>query len=96
MSCGNLATKLDIEMLMRKRVHIYSSSVPDEEMLVRSGREVAEELCSRRLIRYLGRGDLSRYLRGDANRHFTTPTPYAPDDLIGFLNLPDPETRRTH
>ncbi len=96
MSCGNLATKLDIEMLVKRGIHIYSSSTPDSLVLRRPGTEVADELCGRPLIRYLRKKDAGLYLHGDANRHFTTPTPYSSEDLTGFLNLPDPLLRRTH
>ena len=96
MSCGYLATKLDIEMLLKQGVNIASVGIPDEELPKKTGLEVARELCGRPLLRYLRRQDVGRYLYGDSNRHCTTPTPYASEDLIGFLNLPDPASRRTH
>jgi hypothetical protein len=96
MSCGNLATKLDVEMLLKLGVKVASSAVSDEDLPRKTGMEVARELGGRPLVRYLRRQDAGRYLYGDSNRHCTTPTAYASEDLIGFLNLPDPTTRRTH
>ena len=96
MSCGSLATNLDLEMLLARGVIISPSNIPVEDLPIKTGEEVADELAGRPLIRYLCRQDVSRYLRGDRNPHYTTPTPYSPTDLISFLCLPDPQTARTH
>ena len=96
MSCGHLATKLDVEMLVKQGVKVASSAVPDDDLPLKTGKEVAHELGGRPLVRYLRWEDAGRYLYGDSNRHCATPTAYSSDDVVGFLNLPDPITRRTH
>ena len=96
MSCAQLATRLDIEMLIANQVQIYSASVPDQELPRKSGADVFRELNGRMPLRYIRREDAARYLRGDSNRQCLTPTAYCPDDAISFLNLPDPTTIRTH
>ncbi len=96
MSCAQLATNLDVQMLVFQGVTVFSSSVPDSGLPVKTGTEVARELAGRPLLRYLRKEDANRYLRGDENRQCVTPTPYSADDVIGFLNLPDPATERTH
>lgn len=96
MSCGSLATNLDLEMLLARGVIISPSNIPIEDLPIKTGEEVADELAGRPLIRYLCRQDVSKYLRGDRNPHYTTPTPYSSTDLISFLCLPDPQTARTH
>ena len=96
MSCGHFATRLDLEMLLAQGVTVSASHVPDEDLPCKTGEEVARELAGRPLIRYLRREDVSRYVFGDENRHCATPTPYSVEDLICFLNLPDPLSARTH
>lgn len=96
MSCGSLSTHLDIEMLRKVGVNVSSSSVPDSGLPAKSGMEVERELSGRPLIRYLRKEDVKKFVFGDANRQCVTPTPYSVADLVSFLNLPDPTTKRTH
>ena len=83
-------------MFLAQGVAVSASSIHDSKLPQKSGAEVFRELHGRPLIRYLRREDVGRYLLGDHNRHCVTPTPYTVDDMVSFLNLPDPLSDRTH
>ena len=94
-SCSRLATVLDQEMLETSRNRrIAARSVPDGKLLERSGEDVAAELGGRYLLRYMMAHQVGQYADGSEDRHFATPTPYAPDDVTSWLYLPRPTGKR--
>ena len=95
-TAGWLATVLDQEMLeIAKRVHIATRATPDALLPRKTGREVAEELGRRYLIRYLLPTQVGKLIDGTPDRQFVTPTPIAPDDTVSYLALPAPKQRRS-
>src|SRR6266571_4078143 len=86
------ATNLDAHMLTGG---VAPAATPDRELQVRHGRAVAPEIGGRLLLRYVLPGQLGQFRRGSRNKHFVTPTPYAPGDTELFLALP-PMGPRTH
>ena len=92
---GGLATALDWEMLEVSRgVHIASGATPDNELPLKQGREVSIELGGRYLLRYVLPDQVGLYTNGSNKRHFTTPTPYAPEEANHYLCLPSPKALR--
>jgi hypothetical protein len=86
-----LATLLDWEMLeVRRGVSIEPSTAPVDMLPKKTGHQVANELGGRYLLRYLLPNQLGRFTRGSSERHFVTPTPYAPDETVAYLALPRP------
>ena|SRR5579884_2114220 len=93
-SASQLATNLDEEMLLSRGISIASSTTPDSMLPSKSGRAVAAELGGRLLLRYLQASQVGLYTKGSSRRHWVTPTPYAPDDTVRYLALPDPTQKR--
>lgn len=102
-ACSQLATTLDEEMLGQGQIPIAAPSTTDDDLCARDfskrGREVFEELGRRYLLKYI-RPDqvgvftqLGSYTSG---RHYTTPTPYSPEETIRCLALPFPAIPRTY
>lgn len=89
---AHLATTLDIEMIGFER--IASPNTPDADLIVRSGDEVWQEIGGRALIRYCTKADVGTFRSGTNRKIFTTPTPYEPDDVIKWLELPGVMTQR--
>ena len=93
-TASQLATSLDEEMLLSRGISIAPSTTPDSELPSKSGKEVAAELGGRLLLRYLLASQIGIHSSGSSNRHFVTPTPYAPDDTVRCLALPSPSQKR--
>jgi hypothetical protein len=86
-----LATLLDLEMLrsVLQDAHLSVAALPSK-----TGREVAKELGGRYLIRYVLTSQVGRYRTGSTERHWVTPTPYGPEEIVSWLALPDPTSIR--
>jgi hypothetical protein len=103
-TCTELATLLDVEMLLsRLGVTIYSESTPDAAMPRRPGHDVASDLGGRYLLRYLRTRDISNatpgsspLLTGMDRKVWVTPTAYSPREAVRALALPFPKEPRTH
>ncbi len=66
------------------------------ELLRKTGRQVAEEIGGRYLLRYVLPEQVGRFASGSDIQHYVTPTPYAPEETISYLALPVPRQPRTH
>lgn len=89
MSVAELATLVDIEMLLAVGLtpspwHVSTAALPEY-----SGLEVASVTGYRHLLRYLRPHQLGQFLDGSPREHFVSPTPYAVEDSVRFLMLPD-------
>src|SRR5690242_495674 len=77
---------------------IADARLPLTALPLRPGDEVARELGGRLLYRYLSVDQAhepwSNQREGIVT--FVTPTPYAPQDLCHWLDLPAPDKLRTH
>lgn len=93
---SRLATQLDREMLEGAHgVAIAPSSVPIDR-LRKSGRQVADELGGRHLLRYMLPHQVGHYTAGSSDPHWVTPTPYAPEETLSWLALPAPRDPRPY
>lgn len=93
---SRLATQLDHEMLSAHSVAIAPSSTPDRGLAMKTGGQVARELCGRYLLRYLLPHQVGRYTGGSTASHWVTPTAYAPEETISWLALPAPRDPRPY
>ena len=93
-SAAWLATQMDHYMLDKA---IADHTVPAPRLPRKSGQDVSIELGGRQLLRYV---DLYRVHEAHDGRvgvpTWVTPTPFATDDVVHYLDLPAPEKRRTH
>lgn len=96
MSSSWLATLLDQEQIERSSGQIAARTVNVETMDTRTGVDVARELGSRYVIRYLGANRLTDLLVGTSEGQWVTPTPISPKDVAHWLALPDPQYLRKH
>jgi len=96
-SCSLLATNLDREMLENRinPVQIAASTMPDNQLPIKSGADVLRELKGRYLLRYLLPHQIGLYINGSNDQHWVTPTPYTPEETISWLALPNPSLPRT-
>ncbi|MDA2916627.1 hypothetical protein MYX64_07300 [Nitrospinae bacterium AH_259_B05_G02_I21] len=86
-----------MEMLeLLRGVLISPRGTLDGDILDKTGGEVYDELGGRYLLRYLLPRQVGMFNRGSSLRHYTTPTPYAPEDTITYLNLPTPREGREY
>ena len=88
-SAAWLATELDSRMLDKG---IAPVGTPVGSLPVRRGAEVAKELGGRPLLRYVPFQLVHERYRDTMT--FVCPTPYAPEDLAGYLALPNPTLPR--
>ena len=96
MTSSWLATILDQEQI-EKYSGVISPRTSDVERLSdRKGTEVAKELGSRYVVRYLGANRLTDFLNGTTEVQWVTPTAISPEDLAHWLALPDPHFSRRH
>jgi hypothetical protein len=86
---GWLAKKLDAKMLEGK---IADEWVPIDQLPIRPGREVAEELGGRLLLRYL----IDAHDIGVPIPTFVSPTPYSVEEVSYSLALPRPDLARRY
>lgn len=103
-TASRLAIILDQTML-EKNVHLFPvvkqtikiapPGTPDSALTPKHGKDVAEELGKRYLLRYLLPWQVSSLTRGTKNQQYVTPTPLAPEETIPWLNLPAPQHPRT-
>ena len=100
-TCGQLATKLDEEMLLQRLIDIAAPNTTDGELISpystykKDGPRVFDELGGRFLLKYLRPEQVGAFTGEDATArglHYTTPTPYAPDDEM-VLHLTSPFVR---
>ena len=89
MGSGWLAKKLDAKMLEGK---IADEWVPIDQLPIRPGREVAEELGGRLLLRYL----IDAHDIGVPIPTFVSPTPYSVEEVGYSLALPRPDLARRY
>jgi hypothetical protein len=64
--------------------------------LARPGTDVADELCGRKLMRFITRGQVGAFVGGTSKETFVTPTPFDPREAVRWLLLPEPLKPRTH
>lgn len=62
----------------------------------RPGKDVAEELGGRPLLRYIVLTDVGRYRAGTTREVYTTPTAYTPEEAPSWLNVPDVHIERPY
>jgi hypothetical protein len=105
--CAWLSTVLDQEML-ESRVHvpglgftpvrgtIASRRTKDDSLPIKTGMQVWQELGGRWLLHYLPLDQIGAFTDGSVRKHFVTPTAYAPEDSVSYLDLPAPQRPRTH
>jgi hypothetical protein len=92
-----LATVLDQELLESVRgASIAPRNTEDHRLPVRPGRDVAQELGGRYLLRYVLPDQVGQFTDGSGNPHHVTPTPYAPRDTVAYLALPRPAAPRLY
>ena len=87
MGAAFLATSLDELMLNGK---IAAKGTPDVALPIRTGDEVADELGGRMLLRYVCEPDET----SKSTLTFVCPTPYSPEEALGYLALPSLRTPR--
>jgi len=91
-----LATTLDQEQIERKTL-ISSRTMDVTTMPRRNGRDVADELGGRLLVRYLAASQLTSFLGGSTSRgHWVTPTAISSHDVVDWLALFAPTQPREH
>jgi hypothetical protein len=90
-----LANSLDTQFLLRRRRdqidRIWEEDVPLEEMPVRSGSEVADELAGRMLLRYVTE---QHPPPADGRQVWLTPTPLGVVGAVELLHLPNQIAKR--
>ena len=92
-----LATWLDWEVIeVSHKGRIYPSALPIDQLPLRTGSEVFNELGGRWLLRYVAEHQLGRFGSGSRDMHYTTPTPYAPSETVSYLALPLPHVPRSY
>ena len=82
---------------VQRGVEIAPRSTSDQDLSKhwnKTGEDVARELGGRYLLRYIQSHQVDMYLQGSRELHFTTPTPYSPEDLVKCLSLPSPDCGR--
>lgn len=90
------ATLLDQEQIEHSS-GIGSRLVDVTAMPDRTGKNVAQELGGRLLLRYLHEGQVSEFTKGSSDRgHWVTPTAIAPEEVVFWLALYAPLVRRKH
>lgn len=96
-SASFIATLLDWEMLeVVNGVPIAPSTTRDEDLDEKTGAKVSKDLGGRYLLRYLLPQQAGQFQEGSpGRRHCVTPTPYAPEETISWLALPEPTRPRT-
>ena len=62
----------------------------------RARRQVADEIGGRYLLRYLLPHQVGQFSNGSAETHYVTPTPYAPEETVHYLALPEPDQPRSY
>jgi hypothetical protein len=82
-------------MLEVRGVIIASRLTPDDELPRKDGKDVADELGGRYLLRYMLPHQTGQFTNGSTARHYVTPTPYAPEETVTWLYLPKPDGERT-
>ena len=90
MSVAQLATVLDIEMLSSVGLAPLPSYVPTSALPEYTGEQVAMRTGYRYLLRYVRPHQIGDFLEGSNREHFVCPTPYAVEDTVTFLTLPNP------
>ncbi|MFJ1709572.1 hypothetical protein [Kitasatospora sp. NPDC088346] len=83
--CSRLATNLDLEML---EWAASMGNVADAALPKKSGLDVYEEIGHRHLLRFVMAEQIGAFKDGSIQKHFTTPTPYPPDEIVDILHLP--------
>ena len=96
MSTTKLSQKMDVNQIIRNGGKIGQEGLLTHKMKKRSGTEVDTEIGGRYLLRYLHAGQLTEFLNGSERRHWVTPTPITPEDLVSWLALFEPTIKRKH
>jgi hypothetical protein len=89
-----IATFLDAQMLARADWGIASATTSVTALAPRPGSVVASELGQRYLLRYMLSSQVGLHREGSSEAHYATPTPYAPEETVGYLALPRPTEPR--
>lgn len=66
----------------------------DQPLLPKNGPDVSAELGGRYLLRYVLPYQVGWFTNGSLRPHWVTPTPYAPEDTVSYLYLPNPMQQR--
>jgi hypothetical protein len=93
---GRLKTWLDRRFLLDNGATIWPPLDEAPAPPVRTGAEAARELGGRKLLRYLLPHQVSQARYGSNDETYATPTPYAPDDTLTWLVLPNAVGIRRH
>lgn len=83
-------------MLFNRGVPIESPLLPVDALPRKPGTQVWDELGGRHLLRYLAPYQVGQFSRGSTRTHWATPTPYASEETVDFLYLPDPLADRRY
>jgi hypothetical protein len=75
---------------------IQPAETPQNYLRRATGRQVAQELGGRVLLRYVLPHQLGAFTSGSRRAHYVTPTPYAPTEAGRWLALPRVGDPRTH
>jgi hypothetical protein len=95
-STTRLATNLDVEMLRRRGVTVAPAGTNLADLPQSDNVELARQLCSRLLLRYVTPAQLSLFVGGSAKEHYVTPTPILPEEAVGTLALPPADRLRAY
>ncbi len=87
---------LDMHMLDRVGTLIARPLSGPTRPPSRPGTEVAFHLGGRYLVRYLMASQVGEFSNGSARETYVTPTAFAPEETLIWLNLPLPTAPRTH
>lgn len=91
-----LATWMDWTFLRATGVRIEDEGISADQLVDRPGQEVARELRGRMLLRYLTARQVGTFRSGSQEAYYTTPTPYASDEVAAWLVVPRPQVLREH
>lgn len=94
-----IATWLDEQMLVAQGVFVSDAVTVGVSLpAARSGSDVARELQGRLLLKYVTVKQVRRgeFRHGSSREAYATLTPYATEDVVSWLQLPDATEPRRH
>lgn len=89
-----LATHLDLHMIGPGEV--LACDIPDHELPVLEGAELATQLKGRKLLHFVALGNVGSFRHGASRPIFVTPTPYPAAEVTRALALPAVGMPRRH
>ncbi len=90
-----IATNLDIEMFALRRLKIDSARTPDGQLDTDDAAHFAKAV-PRLLLRYVRSHQIGALSGGTTTPQYVTVTPYAGDEAVSWLALPNPMDPPTH